>query len=311
MTIKTPGDLALQARKLGKKSISYSQIKQFSECPRRWKLRYIDGHKERKPSIHTVFGTAMHETLQHYVDTMFKQSAKAADEFDHHAFLKDRMRDCYKSEIEAGVDQFSTPGEMHEFYLDGLEIIDYFKKKRRGYFSKRNTEFLGAEVPILVETDANDNVMLMGFVDLVLKENGKIRIIDIKTSRQAWSKEKKKSEGLQLRLYKKYFSKQYDVSVDDIKIEYFIVKRKIWANSDFPQSRIQVYEPASGKPSINKAEKTLNEFVQHSFDESGKKLKDKEYPAIPGLKSNHCTFCPFKNNHDLCPVEKRTRILSE
>lgn len=311
MTLKTPKDLAIEARKLGKKSISYSQIKQFSECPRRWKLRYIDGHKERKPSIHTVFGTAMHETIQHYVEMVYKQSAKAADEFDHHSYLKDRMRAQYQVELDLGVAQFSSAGEMNEFYLDGIEIIDYLKKKRRLYFGKKNTEFLGAELPILVETDANDNVLLMGFVDLVLKENGKLRIIDIKTSRASWSKQKKKSEGLQLRLYKRYFAKQYNVDESDIKIEYMIVKRKLWANSDFPQSRIQQFEPASGKPSINKAEKVLSNFVNEAFDTNGKKMKTNEYPAVAGPKNTHCHFCPFKENYELCPVEKRTQTLSE
>ena len=311
MTLKTPKDLAMEARKLGKKSISYSQIKQFTECPRRWKLRYIDGHKERKPSIHTVFGTAMHETIQHYVEIVYKQSAKSADEFDHHSYLKERMRAQYKVEIDLGVSQFSSPGEMNEFYLDGIEIIDFLKKKRRLYFGKKNTEFLGSELPILVETDANDNILLMGFVDLVLKEHGKIRIIDIKTSRSTWSKEKKKAEGLQLRLYKRYFAKQYDVDESDIVVEYLIVKRKIWANSDFPQSRIQQYNPASGKPSVNKAEKTLSNFVNEAFDVKGKKNKDKHYPAVTGVKSRNCNFCPYKTNYELCPVENRTQTLSE
>ena len=311
MTLKTPKDLALEARKLGKKSISYSQIKQFTECPHRWKLRYIDGHKERKPSIHTVFGTAMHETIQHYVEMVYKASAKAADEFDHHSYLKERMRAQYKVEIDLGVEQFSSAGEMNEFYLDGVEIIDFLKKKRRLYFGKKNTEFLGSELPILVETDANNNVLLMGFVDLVLKEHGKIRIIDIKTSRSTWSKQKKKAEGLQLRLYKRYFAKQYDVDESDIVIEYLIVKRKIWANSDFPQSRIQQYNPAAGKPSINKAEKVLSTFVNKAFDTDGKKIKTNEYKAVSGPKARHCGFCPYKNNYELCPVENRIQTLSE
>ena len=297
----------MEARKLGKKSISYSQIKQFTDCPHRWKLRYIDGHKERKPSIHTVFGTAMHETIQHYVEMVYKQSAKAADAFDHHSYLKTRMRAQYKVEIEMGVSQFSSAGEMNEFYLDGIEIIDFLKKKRRLYFGKKNVEFLGSELPILVETDANENVLLMGFVDLVIRENGKLRIIDIKTSRSTWSKDKKRSEGLQLRLYKKYFAKQYNVSEADIIIEYLIVKRKIWANSDFPQSRIQQYQPAAGKPSINKSEKVLATFVNEAFDKQGKKIKTNNYPAYPGKKNNNCHFCPYKMNYKLCPVENRIR----
>lgn len=309
MVVKTPADLAKQARMLGKKTVSYSQISQFS-CPLRWKLRYIDGHKVYTPSVYTVFGTSMHETVQHYLSMVYKATAKAADEFDHHDYLKQRMRENFKKDIEQAGTEFSSPGELNEFYLDGLEIIDYIKKKRSAYFTKKNSELLGVELPILTETNANDKVMLMGFVDLVIKEGDTIRVIDIKTSRATWTKNQKKQNGLQLRLYKRYFAKQYDVDESDIIVEYFILKRKIW-NTDFAQSRVQVYKPSAGKPSINKADKQLNEFIDHAFTEDGKRNKAADYPAITGNKRENCKYCPFKTNPELCPEKDRIQTLSE
>jgi len=310
MVVKTPADLAKQARMLGKKTISYSQISQFSTCPRRWKLRYIDGHKVYEPSVYTVFGTSMHETVQHYLTMVYKATAKAADEFDHHDYLKNRMRENFKQDVEQSGSTFSSPAELNDFYLDGLEIIDYIKKKRGVYFTKKNSELLGVELPILIETDCNDKVMIMGFVDLVIKEGDTIRIIDIKTSRATWTKNQKKQNGLQLRLYKKYFAKQYEVNESDIEVEYFILKRKIW-NTEFAQSRVQVYKPSAGKPSINKSDKVLSEFVDHAFTQDGKKNADADYPAIPGNKREHCKYCPFKDKPELCPEKDRIQILSE
>ncbi len=46
------------------KSISYSQMSMFNECPKKWSLQYREGHKQFTSSIHTVFGTALHEVLQ-------------------------------------------------------------------------------------------------------------------------------------------------------------------------------------------------------------------------------------------------------
>ena len=43
----------------------------WSKCPYRWKLNYIDEIREDGGNIHTLFGTAMHETLQKYLDVFF------------------------------------------------------------------------------------------------------------------------------------------------------------------------------------------------------------------------------------------------
>ena len=43
------------------KNVSYSQMSIFRGCPHRWKLQYKDKIKRFTSSIHTVFGTAMHE----------------------------------------------------------------------------------------------------------------------------------------------------------------------------------------------------------------------------------------------------------
>jgi ATP-dependent helicase/DNAse subunit B len=48
----------------GFNSISYSQFSTYNSCPFRWKLDKIDGLKEREGSINTLFGEAIHLTLQ-------------------------------------------------------------------------------------------------------------------------------------------------------------------------------------------------------------------------------------------------------
>ena len=47
--------------------ISYSQISMYNDCPLRWKLKYVDKVSISESSIHLIFGTAMHEVLQHYL----------------------------------------------------------------------------------------------------------------------------------------------------------------------------------------------------------------------------------------------------
>ena len=38
---------------------------------------------------------------------------------------------------------------------------------------------------------------------------------------------------------------------------------------DYPQKRIQVFSPASGKPSINRVMTRLQEFIDECYDEDG------------------------------------------
>jgi hypothetical protein len=302
MQLKTPYDYAVKARKMGKKTISYSQISKYANCPLSWKLDKIDKHRRFEPNMFLVFGTAFHETFQFYLDTMYNQTATAADKIDLSKLLKDNMSKDYSERVaELDGKHFSNPEEMQEFYSDGVAILDWFKKRRGQYFSKKYTELVGIEMPIFSEVEYNDKIMFMGFMDLVMKEGDTIKIIDIKTSYMGWKDKKKKKEGNQLRLYKKFFSEQYNTNIKNIDVEYFIVKRKVWEGGDFPVKRIQKYNPSSGKPSINKVDKLLKEFVEHVFNADGSYNKEAEYPAY----KNDCTYCPFKVEHDLCPPKNR------
>src|SRR6056300_529326 len=70
--------------KQGDVKISYSQYTMWANCPKQWKLTYMDGIKEFDPSIHLVFGTAMHETIQGWLKVVYGESPSKADEMDSH-----------------------------------------------------------------------------------------------------------------------------------------------------------------------------------------------------------------------------------
>ena len=45
----------------GVAKISYSQYAMYSKCPKQWELAYVKKLRTFQQSIHTIFGTAMHE----------------------------------------------------------------------------------------------------------------------------------------------------------------------------------------------------------------------------------------------------------
>ena len=278
--------------------ISYSQLSMFNECPLRWKLNYVDDLRISESNIHLIFGTAMHEVLQEYLENMYYSSIKNADVLNLEEMLRDKLIEQFKIAEESDGKAPCTKEELQEFFQDGVNILDFFRKKRSDYFQKRQYELIGCEVPI--EVDLENNVKIVGYLDVVLKHipTDTITIIDIKTSTRGWNKWQKadKNKTQQLLLYKNFYSKQYNHPMDKIDVEYFIVKRKLWENTDFPQKRVQKFVPANGKPSINKVINGLNLFLQNSFDENGKYKTDKIF-ANPSKKA--CRFCGF-NQTEYC-----------
>ena len=253
------------------KNISYTQLSAWSECPHRWKQMYIDKIKQ-PPSIHLSFGTAMHETLQEYMELMYNKGQQHADEFDAHTDFQERFLALYKADVDKKGEHFATQKELIEFTNDGLNIIDFFLRHRQEHFQKHGWKLLGIEMPVLLAPHEDyPNVKLMGKLDLVMFDETLHRVViwDIKTSTRGWTKYDKenKLKTSQMVMYKKYFAEQYDVPVESIDVRYFIVKRKIPANPRYPimKSRIQKFEPSSGKTTQNKMVKNMKSFIEDVF----------------------------------------------
>jgi hypothetical protein len=285
------------------KTISYSQLSMYLQCPKKWALQYRDGHKVPSFSINMTFGTAVHETLQNYLSVMYNESGVKADEINIEEYFEDRFRENYAKGYKDNKNtHFSNPEEMREFYDDGLAILDFIKKKRGEYFSKTGWYLVGIEIPIVISPDKRyNNVLFNGFIDLVLyhEPTEQFVIYDIKTSGRGWGDKEKKDEvkQFQILLYKAYFSEIFGVPEDHIDVEFFIVKRKIWEASEFPQKRVQQFTPANGKTKVKKAKTALDSFIGDVFNLDGS-YKPTDHQAQPS-KSN-CMYCPYKDKKDLC-----------
>ena len=291
------------------KNISYSQMSIFRGCPHRWKLQYKDKIKPFSSSIHTVFGTAVHETVQEYLNVMYNQAGTIADKMNLEDDFQTNFINEYQKQYKVNNNQhFSTPVEMREFFEDGVGILNWFRKKKSAYFSKRGWWLVGCEIPITVAPNKMyNNVLYLGYLDVVMyhEPTNTFKIIDIKTSTKGWREQDKNNEDkqFQLLLYKQFFSEQYGIPIDNIEIEFFILKRKVLDVNDeklmspYQAHRVQRFTPPSGKIKIGRAKNAVNSFIQECFSTAGT-IKDVEYPKQPS-KWN-CNFCPFKIDQKLC-----------
>jgi len=296
------------------RKISYSQWSIYEKCPKQWELSYIKKLAPFNHSIELIFGTAFHETFQAYLTTMYTKTIKAADSMDLEQLLRENMRNEYIKAIgDNNGEHFSTPSEMEEYLSDGIAILRWFLKRRSQYFSTKYWELVGIEVELCTPASTkNKSVYWYGFIDIVIKDtqDNKIIVFDIKTSRNGWNKYQKadKLKAAQLIAYKNYYSDQFGFPKDNIDVEFFVVKRKIQAESMFPQKRIQQIRPSSGKVTQNQVQKQIDKFVEDCFDADGNKNETRTYQAVAGKGAKNCKYCPFKEDYENCPKENRIRI---
>jgi hypothetical protein len=277
--------------------VSFSQYSMWSSCPQQYKLNYIDKLGESSGNIHTLFGSAMHETIQHYLSVMYGVSKKQADEIELDSLLLDRMKENFTKEKEALSEGTPcTQLELEEFYGDGRRILSWFKKYCSKFYSKSGYELVGIEIPL--NANIKPGVHFIGYIDIVLRDlaENSIIIVDLKTSTMGWNQYQKadKMKNSQILLYKKYYSELFNVPLTKIKVEYQIMRRKLPEDSAFPIPYISKHVPPSGSPSVNKVYDEFMEFINTVFDDGGG-FKDIEFPKVPGQNKKNCKWCEFMN----------------
>jgi hypothetical protein len=277
--------------------VSFSQYSMWSSCPHQYKLNYIDKLGESSSNVHTIFGTAMHETIQHYLSVMYGVSKKQADEINMDKLLLEKMREAYKTEADKMSEGTPcTQIQLEEFYGDGRRILAWLNKHMHKFYSKSGFELVGIEIPL--NATIKTGVHFIGFIDIVIRDlaSNEIIIIDLKTSTMGWNQYQKadKMKNSQILLYKKYYSELFNIPLQKIKVEYQILRRKLPEDSAFPVPHVSKHVPAHGSPSVTKVYDEFMEFINTVFDDGGN-FKDIDFPKVPGAAKKNCKFCEFGN----------------
>lgn len=273
--------------------ISYSQYALFSDCPAKWKYRYVDKLKDSS-SIESAFGTAMHNTIQSYLTCYYTESQVKWKRFDVLELLKQELMATVQKELLLPL-PLTTPEEMSEYYSDGCEILLDFRRDIKQHFPLKGYELIGVEIPLLLEI--RPQIEFKGFLDTILRNTSTNRysIIDYKTSKKGWHFQKKDTKKTdQLVFYKSFYSQQANIPIQDIDTRFIILKRKLYGQSEY-EKRITSFEPSSGQISMKKALKRLDVFLD-VFDSQWHPKLDVLQPTPTQFG---CTYCVGKT---ICPV---------
>jgi hypothetical protein len=256
---------------------------------------YILKEKVFEESIHMSFGTAIHEAIQHYLETLYTVNEAKAEAID----LIPKFEAAFIREITSKKINYK-PEDYAEFVEDGKAIIEEFKapENRRRYFPKDKWSWIGVEVAI------NEHVVnhcsLTCRLDLVLKDTvtGDIRIVDFKTATNKWTNYAKEdfTKTSQLLLYKAAYSKKFNVPLSKIHVEFIILSRKLYANANYEQSRIQIFKPPASQTAIVHVLQEVRGFVEECFSENGEYNTSRKYLKIPGKNKTNCKYCPYAKN---------------
>lgn len=278
-----------------KKIVSFSQFTNWFTCSHKWYRDYILKEKQFEDSLNMSFGTAIHETIQNYLKVLFHESEEKAKAIDNQTFFID----AFKKEVDKKKIPHTLP-EFNEFVGDGENVLKEFLDpvNLAMYFSRDKWELLAIEDELNVEI--KNNVMLTGKLDIVLREKatGNIRIVDFKTSTNGWTSYQKEdfTKTSQLVLYKALYSKKNNIPLPKIYVEFIILKRKLYENSKFVQSRLQVFKPSSYQSDVLQVIQEFGKFVESCFTPEGQHKTTIKYPKIPGKNKKNCKYCPYLKN---------------
>lgn len=283
--------------------VSYSQYTTWANCPYGWKLRYVDGHRLDDSNINLIFGSAMHEVVQDWMETyLYAGKEKQATSIDLDDSLKQKLFEHFKEATKEVDGQKVFPADrktLEEFYHQGTQILSYIQQNQKKIFPTENVELVGIEYPIDVEV--RPGVQYVGFVDILTRNTrtGLMTVYDLKTSRSGWTQAQKsdKTKISQLLLYKKFISEIFSVDPAQVRVEYVILKRIISENSPYPIPRVSPFEPPHGKPSVNRAWTDFNAFLDDCFDGEGKHKTD---TIKHKASKSACKYCVFRERKDLC-----------
>ena len=168
---------------------SHSRLTTLSDCPRRYRFRYVDKVPEAFQSIEAFCGSRVHDALGWlYLEREQGRSADADE-------LVERFRADWDEKLGPRVVVVRSGRDADDYRREGEAML---RDHHAGDYARDRLETLAIEPKVQVEIRGH---RYMGFVDRLARDpaSGRMRIIDYKTGRRM--PESIEKAGLQVRGY--------------------------------------------------------------------------------------------------------------
>jgi hypothetical protein len=262
-----------------KPHISYSEVRNWKECPYRHKLTYVDKIDLSSPSPYLDFGINVHEGCESYLN--------------NRAIPKERLlENIRRAWEEHGFDDpewvNKQPGWYKYFPVEewcqwASNMWDDVPKFLNDTFP--DWEPVSAEEELYEEISSKD-LKFKGFIDVIIKtpkKNGdwKYWILDWKTAKSyGWDRRKKQDvlTQSQIILYKHYWATKNNIPLKDVNCGFILLKR-----GGKPGNMCELLRVSAGPKAIEKALKMVNNMV-HSVNKN-----------FFFKNRDSCMFCDYKD----------------
>ena len=263
--------------------ISFSELTQYRGCGHKHLLEKYLKLAVSPTSIHLLFGSAIHSALE--IGVRDKINLEGRINHFKENFTKEMMDKMMDTKDYADIENFTQQGEHILRLLSTEKILEKY-------------DLIGVEMHLY--ENLFSNFYFKGFIDLILKDKktGRILIIDYKTSGSEWDVQKKKKDKIfiaQMRLYKYFYSRKFNVSIEDIDCKYIVLNRL--KNKKCPElgfGDIQPVEIFSSNDDIMDAVTLVSETLRDIHIN-----KDFQKAKCVDRKKD-CFFCQYKSNPTLC-----------
>ena len=229
------------------KRISFSELKNWKECPYRHKLIYIDQLEHFEGNEYTAFGTAIHEVCEKIIPGTPELGIEIFENSFNSQLLK-----LQENNIKLNKDL------VLDMKKQALPICEQVIPRVKEHFGSFKVISIEEEILEPITEFESYEKKFKGFIDMVIQtEEGKYHIIDWKTCSWGWGRDKKSDPltNYQLTFYKNYFSKKH--GIDPKKIETYFVLLKRTAKKD----NVEILRVTSGPKKTENSLKLLENAV--------------------------------------------------
>lgn len=173
-------------------AISYSQLEVFLNCPQRWFKYYLLGQGTSSSTESTELGTAIHSSIEEFCQA--KQEGKVWEVGEVIELVETKLKNR-KITFEPSTDKQIVEQHLH-MAVDLVQGENALGKllKQCDVLAQELEFKLRFKLPfdVLYKGEVYNEVVLNGFIDLLLKDNktGEIIVIDHKTSKKMFDNDK-------------------------------------------------------------------------------------------------------------------------
>jgi len=248
--------------------ISYSELKNWNNCPYYHKLVNVDKIKGFKGNAFTAFGTAIHSVCER----------KLLQETVNEDYFIQQFESCLQRlDDDVEIDE-KLVAQMR---VQGKELLPEIQTALDDYFGEY--KLIAVELPLMEPIKNHQNYKFKGYIDaIVATPDGKIHIFDWKTCSWGWDARRRAEPMVtyQLTLYKHFYAQRIGADPTNIETHFALLKRTAKNN------RVEFFRVTSGPRKTDNALKLLNTALYN--------IKNKRH-IKNRLSCRNCEF--YKTQH--------------